>query len=84
MSRDFISNAIGRAMHEEIFRQLWQNDARAAADAMEMTYDPDDLRIMEGIRLEMENLDSQAARDYLMELSQQPQDVYGGPQRFEE
>lgn len=81
MNREFIAAVIGRALHEEIFLQLWQNDATAAADAMERTYDQDDLRDMQAIHDEIAGMSSVEARDYLMETSQQIQNVFGGPQR---
>lgn len=84
MSRDFISATLSRAVHEQIFRQLLQNDAQAAADTMEMTYDQDDLRELEAIHQEIDGLDDDSAREKLQGILQQPQNVFGSPQRPEE
>lgn len=84
MSRDFITAVMSRAMHEEIFRQLLQYDAEAAADAMEMTYEPADLREVQAIHEEIAGLDSDTAREKLEGILQQAQDFYGSPQRPKE
>ncbi len=84
MSRDFRTAVIARAVHDEGFRQLWQRDPEAAADAMEMTYDQDDLRELQALSSMMTGLDADASREFLQGLAQQPQDVFGSPQRTEE
>ncbi|MHB9133706.1 MAG: hypothetical protein ACYDBB_21800 [Armatimonadota bacterium] len=83
MSRDFVTAVISRAVHEEIFRQLLQNDAEAAADAMEMEYTPDDLRELQALQNFISGLDSDKSREYLQGIAHQPQDVFGSPQRPE-
>ncbi len=81
MSRDFISQVIGRAVHDAPFRHLLQHDAEGAADAMGLMYTPDDLRAVEALRTSIDALDADAAREYLQGLAAQPQDVIGSPQR---
>lgn len=83
MTREFISATLGRAVHEEIFRQLLQHNAAAAADAMEMTYDQDDLRVLQAIHTQLDGLTSDEARELLQGMLQQPQHVFGSPQRLE-
>ena len=83
MSREFVTQVISRAVHDANFRQLLQHDATAAADAMEMTYTPDDLREVEAIYASIDDLDSEKARAYLQGIAMQPQDVFGSPQRPE-
>jgi len=81
MARDFISAVMGRAVHDEAFRSLWQHDPEAAANAMEMTYGADDLREMQALSEEIAGLDADAAREYLQGISQQAQNFFGSPQR---
>ena len=81
MSREFIAALIARAVHEEAFCKLLQRDAETAADAMGMEYDTDDLRIVLGVQSQIEDLETEAAREYLRQLAQQPQNVFGSPLR---
>lgn len=81
MSRDFIADVIGRAVHEEPFRRLLQHNAETAADAMGIEYDAGDLRILNGIKSTIEDLDADSAREYLQEIAAQPQNIPGNPLR---
>jgi hypothetical protein len=84
MARDFITMTLSRAVHEELFRQLLQHDARAAANAMEMGYEEDDVQELEAIHLQIRDLDSDHARQLLQGILAQVQNIYGGPQRRED
>ena len=81
MSRHFITQVISRALHDEDFRALLQRDAESAANAMELEYSPEDLRAVEALHSSIDDLDSDAAREYLQGITQQEQDIFGGPQR---
>lgn len=81
MSREFMTQVIGRAIHEEGFRRLLQHDAQTATDAMGLTYTPDDLRAVQALSTSITALSSDAAREFLQGLAEQPQDIFGSPQR---
>lgn len=81
MSRQFIAEVIGHAVHDEAFRRLLQHDSDSAADAMGMEYDATDLRILKGLQSEIEDLDPASAREYLREVAQQEQDLPDSPLR---
>lgn len=56
---------ISRAVHDEEFRRHWQHDPEGAANAMEMTFDPADLREIQAPGSMIAHLDDDAVRDIL-------------------